>query len=128
VPTAAVTDLAATPGNTIKLLDHSEVIPKLVQKYGSLYVKGTIPAKSYPGQTKDAHVADVWNVLVVHEKMEEKLVYDIVKTVFEKKADLVAVHSEAANLELSTQYQGGSPIPFHPGAVRYFGEKGLRPR
>ena len=128
VPTAAVTDLAATPGTTIKLIDHSEAIPKLVQKYGSLYVKGTIPAKSYPGQTKDAHVADVWNVLVVHEKMEEKLVYDIVKTVFEKKADLVAVHSEAANLELSTQYQGGSPIPFHPGAVRYFGEKGLRPR
>ena len=125
---AAVTDLAATPGSTIKLIDHSEVIPKLVQKYGSLYVKGMIPAKSYPGQTKDAHVADVWNVLVVHEKMDEKLVYDIVKTVFEKKADLVAVHSEAANLELSTQYQGGSPIPFHPGAVRYFSEKGLRPR
>jgi len=107
VPTAAVTDLAATPGTTIKLIDHSEAIPKLVQKYGSLYVKGTIPAKSYPGQTKDAHVADVWNVLVVHEKMEEKRVYDIVKTVFEKKADLVAVHSEAAKLELSTQYQGG---------------------
>jgi hypothetical protein len=60
--------------------------------------------------------------------MDEKLVYDIVKTVFEKKADLVAVHSEASNLELSTQYQGGSPIPFHAGAVRYFSEKGLRPR
>src|SRR5215475_10981124 len=128
VPTAAVTDLAATPGNTIRLLDHTDAIPKLVQKYGSLYVKGLIPAKSYPGQTKDAQVADVWNVLVVNEKMDEKLVYDIVKTVFEKKADLVAVHSEAANLELSTQYQGGSPIPFHPGAIRYFAEKGLRPK
>ena len=128
VPTAAVTDLAATPGNTIRLIDHSEAIPKLVQKYGALYVKGVIPAKSYPGQVKDAQVADVWNVLVVHEKMDEKLVYDIVKTIFEKKADLVAVHSEAANLQLSSQYQGGSPVPFHPGAVRYFSEKGLRPR
>ena len=50
----ALTDLAATPGTTIKLLDHADAIPKLVQKYGPLYVKGTIPAKSYPGQTKDA--------------------------------------------------------------------------
>jgi TRAP transporter TAXI family solute receptor len=128
VPTAAVTDLAATPGTKIKLLDHADAIPNLVKKYGPLYVKGVIPAKSYPGQAKDAQVADVWNVLLVHEKMDEKLVYDIVKTVFEKKEDLAAVHSEAANLKLSNQYDGGSPIPFHPGAIRYFAEKGLKPR
>jgi uncharacterized protein len=128
VPTAAVTDLAATPGTKIKLLDHAEAIPNLVKKYGSLYVKGVIPAKSYPGQAIDAQVADVWNVLVVHEKMDERLVYDIVKTLFERKADLVAVHSEAANLELSRQYEGGSPIPFHPGAIKYFSEKELKPR
>jgi len=128
VPTAAVTDLAATPGTKIKLLDHAEAIPNLVKKYGPLYVKGVIPAKSYPGQDKDAQVADVWNVLVVHEKMDEKLAYEITKTVFEKKADLVAVHQEAKNLELANQYQGGSPIPFHPGAEKYFSEKGLKPK
>jgi uncharacterized protein len=128
VPTAAVTDLAATPGTKIKLLDHVDAIPNLVKKYGPLYVKGVIPAKSYPGQAKDTQVADVWNVLVVNEKMDEKLVYDVVKTLFEKKADLVSVHSEAANLNLSAQYEGGSPIPFHPGAIKYFTEKGLKPR
>jgi len=128
VPTAAVTDLAATPGTKIKLLDHTDAIPNLVKKYGALYVKGIIPAKSYPGQDKDAQVADVWNVLIVHEKMDEKLVYDIVRTIFEKKDDLAAVHSEAANLKISNQFDGGSPIPFHPGAIRYFAEKGLKPR
>jgi len=128
VPTAAVTDLAATPGTRIKLLDHADAIPNLVKKYGPLYVKGVIPAKSYPGQDKDVHVADVWNVLVVHEKMDEKLAYQITKTVFEKKADLVAVHQEAANIDPAKQYQGGSPIPFHPGAVKYFSEKGLKPK
>ena len=127
VPTAAVTDLAATPGMTIKLLDHADVIPALVKKYGPLYVKGIIPAKSYPGQAKDVEVADVWNVLVVNEKMDEKLAHDVVKALFEKKADLVAVHQEAANLDLATQY-GGSPIPFHPGAARYFAERGLKPK
>jgi TRAP transporter TAXI family solute receptor len=128
VPTAAVTDLAATPGMKIRLLDHADAVPALVKKYGPLYVKGIVKAHSYPGQEKDAQVADVWNVLVVNQKMEEKLVHDVVKTLFERKADLVAVHSEAANLDLATQYPGGSPIPFHPGAARYLAEKGVKPR
>jgi uncharacterized protein len=126
VPTAAVTDLAATPGMKIKLLDHAEAIPKLVQKYGPLYVKGTIPANAYAGQGKEVQVADVWNLLIVNQKMDEKLAYDLVKTLFEKKADLVAVHAEAQNLDLSKQLSGASPIPFHPGALKYFSEKGLK--
>lgn len=128
VPTAAVTDLAATPGTKVKLLDHADVLPIMVKKYGPLYAKGGIPAKSYPGQDKDVQVIDVWNLLVVHEKMEEKLAHDITKVVFEHKADLAAVHSEGANIDLSKQYELGSPIPFHPGAVRYFTEKGLKPK
>ncbi len=128
VPTAAVTDLGATPGVKIKLLDHADVIPKLVQKYGALYVPGVIKAGSYPGQSKDVQVADVWNLLVVSEKMDEALVHDVVKTLFEKKADLAAVHSEAQNLKLDQQYAGSAPIPFHPGAARYFAENGIKPR
>ena len=128
VPTAAVTDLAATPGVKMKLLDHADALPALVKKYGPLYVKGSIPAKSYPGQAKEVQVADVWNLLIVHERMDEKLVHDLVKSIFENKPDLVAVHSEAANLELAKQYEVSSPVPFHPGAVKYFAEKGLRPK
>ncbi len=128
VPTAAVTDLAATPGMKIKLLDHADAIPAMVKKYGPLYVKGTIPAGSYPGQAKDAHVADVWNLLVVNENMDEKLAHDIAKAVFEKKADLAAVHAEGKNIELARQYEVGSPVPFHPGAEWYLAEKGLKPK
>jgi TRAP transporter TAXI family solute receptor len=128
VPTAAVTDLAATPGVKIKLLDHADAIPAMVKKYGSLYVKGTIPAKAYPGQTKEAQVADVWNLLVVNEKMDEKLAHDLAKALFERKPDLAAVHSEAKNIELANQYKVGSPVPFHPGAEKYFAEKGLKPK
>jgi TRAP transporter TAXI family solute receptor len=128
VPTAAVTDLAATPGMKIKLLDHADAIPAMVKKYGPLYVKGSIPAGAYPGQAKGAQVADVWNLLVVNEKMDEKLAYDIVKAIFEKREDLAAVHAEAKNIELSNQYAVGSPVPFHPGAERYFKEKGLKPK
>jgi hypothetical protein len=128
VPTAAVTDLAATPGMKIKLLDHTDAIPNLVKKYGPLYVKGSIPAKSYPGQDKEAQVANVWNLLVVNEKMDEKLVHGIVKALFEHKKELTAVHSEAASIDLKQQYEVGSPVPFHPGAIKYFAEKGLKPK
>ncbi len=126
VPTAAVTDLAASPGMKIKLLDHADAVPALQKKYGALYVKGTIPANSYPGQAKDASVADVWNLLIVNEKMDAKLAHDITQALFEKKDDLVAVHAEAKNLDVSKQYQIGSPIPFHPGAEKYFAEKGVK--
>ena len=128
VPTAALTDLAATPGEKIRLIDHGDAIPALVKKYGPLYAKGTIPAKSYPGQEETATTVDVWNLLIVNEKMPEQLAYEIVKTMFEHKADLVAVHSEARNIDLASQYEVGSPVPWHPGATKYFAEKGLKPK
>ena len=95
LPTASVTDLGATPGIKIKLIGHADAVPKMREKYGPLYVNGTIPAKTYPGQDGDVPIAVVWNILVCHEKMKEEVVYDIVKTLFDRKPDLVAVHREA---------------------------------
>ena len=128
VPTAAVTDLAATPGTRMVLLDHGDVLPKLVQKWGPLYVKGTIPARSYPGQDRDVAGVDVWNLLVVSASMDEQLAHDLTKAVFENQPELAGVHAEGKNIDLANQFGVGSPVPFHPGAVRYFAEKGLKPR
>ena len=58
----------------------------------------------------------------------EKLAHDLTKVVFEHRDDLAAVHSEAKNIDLANQLQVGSPVPFHPGALRYFKEKGLERR
>ncbi|MDB5856804.1 MAG: putative periplasmic component, partial [Ramlibacter sp.] len=55
-----------------------------------------------------------------------KTAYNIVKTIFDKKADLVAVHKEAENFKLESQKTSATPIPFHPGAIRYFAEKGIK--
>src|SRR6187397_2166576 len=49
IPTAAVTDLAATPGVTMKLIDHADLVDKMNAKYGKLYSAGVIPAGAYPG-------------------------------------------------------------------------------
>jgi TRAP transporter TAXI family solute receptor len=126
LPTAAVTDLGATPGVKMKLLNSADAVPKMREKYGPLYVKGIIPAKTYPGQNVDVPIAVVWNLLICNENMKESVAYDIVKTLFDHKPELIASHSDAKYLSLEPQAAGGSPIPFHPGAIRYFTEKGLK--
>ena len=126
VPTPGLTDLAATPGKKIRLIDHGDGAEAMRKKYGPIYVKNRILANAYPGEARETTNVDVWNLLVVPEKADEKLVYEITKTLFEKKDELVKVHKDAAFLELNNQITGASPIPFHPGALRYFKERGVK--
>jgi len=125
IPTAAVTDLAATPGMKMKLIDHSDTVEKMNAKYGKLYTASTIKAGAYPGTDKDNAIAEVWNIIVTGDKMSNDDAYAIVKTLVEKKADIVAVHKEAESFSLDNQIAARSPIPFHPGALKYFKEKGI---
>ena len=125
VPTAAVTDLAATPGVRMKLIDHSDLADKMNAKYGKLYAPSLIKAGSYPGYDRDNKNTEVWNLIVTGDKMSDDDAYAIVKTLVEKKADIVAVHKEAESFSLDNQVQERSPIPFHPGALKYFKEKGI---
>jgi hypothetical protein len=128
VPTPSITDLAATPGIKVKLINHGEAADNLRKKYGPIYIQNQILANAYPGETQTTTNIDVWNLLVVPENSDEKLVYEVVKTLFEKKDELVKVHKDAAFLDLANQASGASPIAFHPGAVRYFKEKGITVR
>ena len=125
VPTAAVTDLAATPGMKIKLIDHADAVEKMNAKHGKLYSAGTISKSIYPGMDKDNANSEVWNIIVTGDKMSNEDAYNIVKTLVEKKADIVAVHKEAESFSLNNQIQERSPVPFHPGALKYFKEKGI---
>ncbi|RYF18641.1 MAG: TAXI family TRAP transporter solute-binding subunit [Comamonadaceae bacterium] len=126
LPTAAVSDLANTPGNKIKMVDHAELVPAMNKKYGNLYVQDTIGKDIYKGMDADNKQATVMNILVAHQNMDDKTAYNIVKTIFEKKDELVAVHKEAVNFKLENQKNDASPVPFHPGAVKYFAEKGIK--
>jgi TRAP transporter TAXI family solute receptor len=127
LPTAAVTDLGATPGVKLKLVDHSDVVEKMNAKYGAgLYSTGVIPAKTYPGQDKDNQISVVQNILVADAKMSDKQVYDIVKTLFEKRDEIAMAHGEAKAIVLDTQKKANTTIPWHPGAEKYFKEAGAK--
>jgi TRAP transporter TAXI family solute receptor len=126
IPTAGVTDLAATPGVKIKLIDHADFAAKMNEKYGKLYSAGVIKAGSYPGQDKDNANADVWNILVSNANMPDDMAYNVVKLIMDKRAELIAVHREAENFTLDKQKTDNTPIPFHPGALKYYKEQGLQ--
>ena len=126
IPVSSFTDLAATPGTKIKLVDNADAVEKMNAKHGPLYVKDVIPAKSYPGQDKVNTVATVQNLIVAREDMPNDVAYNIVKTIFDKRDDLIAVHKEAANFDLKNQTKDGSPLPYHPGAIKFFAEKGIK--
>lgn len=123
LPTAAIVELANTAGLKMKLLDHPDLVPKMAEKYGAFYFTATIPKDAYKLDA-DVKVSGTANLLVVHADMEEPLAYAVTKTLFDKQAELVNVHAEAKNLTLASAVVG-SPITFHPGAIRYYKEKGV---
>ena len=126
LPTAAVTDLANTPGIKIKMIDHAYTVAAMNKKYGQLYVEDVIPKAMYRGMDADNKQATVWNILVSNENLSDRTAYNIVKTIFDHRDDLIAVHKEAENFKLESQKAAASPIPFHPGAVKYFTERGVK--
>jgi TRAP transporter TAXI family solute receptor len=125
LPTAAVLDLTATPGIKTKILNSAENLEKMKQKYGPIYFQLTIPKTAYPHMDADVQVAGVANLLVCHEKMDAGLVYNILKVLLEHQPELIAVHQEARNFTLANAAVGSS-LPYHPGAVKYFREKGIK--
>jgi TRAP transporter TAXI family solute receptor len=124
VPTSSVMDLAASPGFKMALIAHEDLIAPMTAKYGPVYYKSIIPKGVYTGVDTDTAVCGVANILVCHESMDEALAYQITKTIFERQAELVAIHKEASNFNLEIG-ASNKAIPYHKGAARFFGEKGL---
>ena len=126
VPTSAITDVAATPGVKMLLIDHDQAVPKMVEKYGPAYAPSVIPKGSYPNQDKESKVAAVWNIMAVREDFPEDLAYKLTKTMLEKREDLGKVHKEALNIKVENQRTKNVGIPWHPAALKYFAEKGIK--
>ena len=126
LPTAAVTDLAATPNTKIAMIDFSDLTAKMNAKYGPLYSETVIPKETYKGMDADNKNNAVWNILAVHGATTDEQAYEITKVLFDKQADLAIVHAEGKNFNLKIQTKANAGIPFHPGAVKYLAEKGVK--
>ncbi|MEM2591251.1 MAG: TAXI family TRAP transporter solute-binding subunit [Candidatus Caldarchaeum sp.] len=125
LPTAAVTELAATPGLKIKLIPHREVVEKLTQTFGPIYFVDKIPKGTYAGQDSDVEVLVATNLLVAHARMPDWLAYELAKTLFDNLNEIMGAHAVVKDIKLDYQKSGFSPIPFHDGAIRYYSEKNV---
>jgi TRAP transporter TAXI family solute receptor len=128
IPSSAVLDVATTPGIKMKLIADGELLEKIINKYGPSYFKSVIPKGTYPGMTQSVSVISVATLLVCHEQMEERLAYDIVKTLIEHQEDMKLVHKEVGEQITLEKVVIGSSIPYHAGAIKYYKEKGVSPK
>jgi uncharacterized protein len=122
IPNAGIMDVSSQ--NEIRILDiPADVAAKLTQKYPFLAAV-KVPANTYKGQTADVATVAVNAVLIVGNQLKPEMVYNLTKALFENQAELASAHAKGKEVNLKYAVQGVS-IPFHPGAVKYYKEKGL---
>ena len=95
-----------------------------VEKIGAPYIAVTIPAGTYDGQAEDVATAAVGNMLITHADVSDEIAYQMTKQLFENLDKLTAAHAAAKAITLEGALTG-MPVPLHPGAERYYREKGV---
>jgi len=100
-------------------------VPKeVVDKIGPPFKSVIIPANTYTGQDKDVPTAAVVNYLVTSSAVSDDLAYQMTKLIYESLPELANAHAAGREIKLENAATG-SPVPLHPGAIRYYKEKGL---
>jgi uncharacterized protein len=97
---------------------------EIATKLGAPYIAATVPAGTYQGQDSDVQTVAVVNFLVTHSEVSDETAYQMTKQLFENIPALTAAHKAAENIRIEDAVKG-MPIPLHPGAERYYKEKGL---
>lgn len=124
IPTGSVTQAFARSGDRLRFLEFTDEDIKKANGRTTLLSLATIPANTYPGQVKAVQTAALPNFLAVNASVPDDDVYEITKTIFENLPFLNNIHAATKEIDLKRAVQG-HPYPLHPGAIRYFKEKGI---
>lgn len=122
VPNAALQELAFTAGLVLIPVD-GEAAKKICEKY-NYYTQTIIPGETYKGTDSDTPALAIKATLAVNSKLDEEIVYQMTKALFENLDELAAVHAKGKEVSAKEAVTGVS-VPFHPGAKKYFKEIGL---
>lgn len=118
LPTPEITDLTTTLGGAVKFIDITPLLPEL-NKISPVYEQGTIAAATY-GLPADVPTVEVPNLLVVRDDFPANNACAVTKLLFDRKADLEAVHPAAEQINRD-QATKSDPVPLHPGAKQALG-------
>jgi len=122
-PASAVTDLFASPID-VQVLEFSDEDIKNINNVFDTWFRYTIQPEVYPGQKEPINTIAQPNWLAVSAPTDEETVYLLTKALFENLEEMYKVHKSATNIKLETALNG-LPAPLHPGALKYYKEKGL---
>jgi TRAP transporter TAXI family solute receptor len=121
-PSAAIQD--PTTACNAKLVSLTgPAVDKLIKDH-PYYAQATIPGGMYAGNPEPVKTYGVLATVVTSAKVPDEIVYNLVKTVFENFADFKKLHPAFANLNPEEMVKSGLSAPLHPGAVKYYKEKG----
>lgn len=124
-PTSSIMNLAATRPIRIVALTEEQIAAAVAAE--PTFAPYTLRAGTYDGMTDGVLTISTPNVLIVSADMDEELAYNITKAMFENVAELIAVHPAANDTTIEFTVTS-TPIPFHPGALRYLEEVGAAVR
>ncbi|MFO7481174.1 TAXI family TRAP transporter solute-binding subunit [Oceanibaculum nanhaiense] len=123
-PVSVITRIAAQMGDKVKVLQFTDEEAKKADAGRGLYYQYTIPAGTYPDQDKEWKTIAQPNFLSVNDSVPEEDVYQITKTIYENLPFLNNIHAATKAMSLE-EAMSGLPMPLHPGAARFYKEKGL---
>ena len=123
VPTGAISQLMAAAGDSVTMLSFTDEELAAADGGRELWTPYLIPAGTYPGQEADVHTIAQPNFLATSADLPEENVYQITKAIFTNISELQAVHPAANETTIEFTLQA-TPVPLHPGAIRYYEETG----
>ena len=122
-PTAALMDLSTT--KDVDLLSFNDSFLATLQKAHPYFVPSVIPKGTYRGIDKDVKTPAVMAMLVTHDKVKDSVIYDFLKNMYANLDTVHASHATAKQITLQGALSGLT-LPLHPGAAKFFAEKGLK--
>ena len=124
-PTSSIMNLATTRSISVVALTTDQIAA--ATEVEPTFAPYTLRAGMYDGMAEPVLTISTPNVLIVHADMDEELAYNITKAMFENVAELIAIHPAANDTTIEFSIDA-TPIPFHPGALRYLEEMGATPQ
>lgn len=120
--TSSILDLSTT--HDINIISFTPEQTKKILEANKTYSSVDLAGGVYRGIDKPVPTIGVWNVMICQKSLDTDLVYKLVKALYEHNDYLLKIHPSAAYTtpENAVKY---SPIPLHPGTIKYLQEKGI---
>lgn len=124
IPTSAISELAASKTD-VRFIEFTDEDYNKIKEVAPYYGQFTIPAGLYSGQDEDVKTIGIKSTLICSAELDEELVYNLTKTIFDNYEEIKGDHNAIEKVTLQEAINGLPPVPLHKGAIKYYEEKGL---